>query len=111
MVFALFRIQSPFMWGVIMGLLAFLPIVGVGAVFVPAAVYLFLTGRIAAGIFFVVLYILLSAGIEYLFKPKELVGSPGQDAPPTVFIAYRRSETFGILGIIYGPLGCNRVLT
>ena len=110
-VFALFGIQSPFMWGVIMGLLAFLPIVGVGAVFVPAAVYLFLTGRIAAGIFFIVFYILLSAGIEYLFKPK-LVGSQVKMHTLLVFIAIIGGlKLFGILGIIYGPLVVTGFLT
>lgn len=110
-VFALFGIQSPFMWGVIMGLLAFLPIVGVGAVFVPAAVYLFLTGRIAAGIFFIVFYVLLSAGIEYLFKPK-LVGSQVKMHTLLVFIAIIGGlKLFGILGIIYGPLVVTGFLT
>ncbi len=110
-VFALFGIQAPFMWGVIMGLLAFLPIVGVGAVFVPAAVYLFLTGRIAAGIFFIVFYMLLSGGIEYLFKPK-LVGSQVKMHTLLVFIAIIGGmKLFGILGIIYGPLVVTAFLT
>ena len=51
-VFALFGFESAFLWGVIMGLLAFLPIIGIGMVFVPTALYLFLKGRIAASIFF-----------------------------------------------------------
>ena len=52
-VFALFGMESPFLWGVIMSLLAFLPIVGVGVVFVPSAVYFFLKGRVAGGVFFI----------------------------------------------------------
>ena len=43
-VFAMFGFQSAFLWGVIMALLAFLPIVGIGAVFLPAAIYLFFAG-------------------------------------------------------------------
>jgi predicted PurR-regulated permease PerM len=110
-VFALFGIQAPFMWGVIMGVLAFLPIVGIGAVFVPAAAYLFLTGRIAAGIFFIVFYIFLSGGIEYLFKPK-LVGSQVKMHTLLVFIAIIGGmKLFGILGIIYGPLVVTAFLT
>ena len=41
-VFAFFGFQSPFLWGVIMALLAFLPIVGIGIVFLPASIFLFL---------------------------------------------------------------------
>ena len=42
-VFAVFGLKSPFFWGVIMGLVAFLPIVGIGVIFIPAAIYLFLS--------------------------------------------------------------------
>ena len=41
-VFYLFDLNSPFLLGVIMGLLAFLPILGIGLVFIPTALFLFL---------------------------------------------------------------------
>jgi predicted PurR-regulated permease PerM len=103
-VFMLFGLKSPFMWGVIMALLAFLPIVGVGAVFIPAAIFLFLKGRIAAAVFFVVFYIILSGSIEYLFKPK-IVGRRVKMHTLLVFFSIIGGlNLFGILGIIYGPL-------
>lgn len=110
-VFALFGLRSPFLWGVIMTLLAFLPIVGIGAVLVPAAVYLFLSGRIAAGIFFIIFYIVLSAGIEYVFKPK-VVGQRVHMHTLLVFLSIIGGlKLFGILGIIYGPLIITAFLT
>ena len=110
-VFALFGFRSPFLWGVIMSLLAFLPIVGIGAVFLPAALYLILQGRLAAGIFFIVFYVLLSGGIEYLFKPK-LVGKRVQMHTLLVFLSIIGGlKLFGILGIIYGPLVVTAFLT
>jgi len=110
-VFALFGIKSPVLWGVIMALLAFLPIVGIGAVFVPAAIFLFLQGRLAAGIFFIVFYIILSGGIEYLFKPK-LVGQRVRMHTLIVFLSIIGGlKLFGILGIIYGPLVVTAFLT
>ena len=110
-VFALFGLQSPFLWGVIMSLLAFLPIVGVGVVFVPAAVYLFLKGRVAAGIFFIVFYLVLSGCIEYVFKPR-LVGQRVQMNTLLVFLSIIGGlKLFGILGIIYGPLVVTAFLT
>jgi predicted PurR-regulated permease PerM len=110
-VFALFGFKSPFLWGVIMALLAFLPIVGVGAVFLPAALYLILQGRLAAGIFFIIFYILLSGSIEYLFKPK-LVGKRVQMHTLLVFLSLIGGlKLFGILGIIYGPLVATAFLT
>ena len=110
-VFALFGLKSPFFWGVVMALLAFLPIVGIGAVFIPAAIYLFLSGRIAAGIFFIVFYISLAGGVEYLFKPK-LVGRRLQMHTLLVFLSIIGGlKLFGILGIIYGPLVVTAFLT
>jgi len=110
-VFAFFGFRSPFLWGVIMALLAFLPIVGVGAVFLPAALYLILQGRLAAGLFFIVFYVVLSGGIEYLFKPK-LVGKRVQMHTLLVFLSIIGGlKLFGILGIIYGPLVVTAFLT
>ena len=110
-VFATFGFNSPFLWGVIMALMAFLPIVGIGIVFIPASIYLFLNGRFAAGIFFIVFYILLSGGIEYFFKPK-LVGKRVQMHTLLVFLSIIGGlKLFGILGIIYGPLVVTAFLT
>jgi predicted PurR-regulated permease PerM len=110
-VFAVFGLQSPFVWGVIMALLAFLPILGIGGVFVPAAIFLFLQGRIGAGIFFLVFYIVLSSSIEYFFKPK-LVGKRVRMHALIVFLSIIGGlKLFGILGIIYGPLVVTAFLT
>ncbi|MBC8393721.1 MAG: AI-2E family transporter [Deltaproteobacteria bacterium] len=110
-VFSLFGLKSPFLWGVIMGLLAFLPIIGIGVVFLPTAIYLFLKGRIAAGIFFIVFYVILSGSVEYLFKPK-LVGERVKMHTLIVFLSIIGGlKLFGILGIIYGPLIMTAFLT
>ncbi len=110
-VFMLFGLNSPFLWGVIMGLLAFLPIVGIGVVFIPAAIILFIKGRIAAGIFFVIFYVLLSSLVEYVLKPK-LVGNQVHMHTLLVFLSIIGGlKLFGILGIIYGPLVVTAFLT
>ncbi len=103
-VFSLFGIKSPFLWGVLMSLLAFLPILGIGIVFIPAAIYFLLNGHIASGVFFIIFYVVLSFGIEYLFKPK-LVGNRIKMHTLLVFLSIVGGlNLFGILGIIYGPL-------
>lgn len=110
-VFWIFGLKSPFLWGVVMALLAFLPIVGIGAVFIPAAIFLFLKGQIAAGIFFLIFYIVLSSTIEYFLKPK-LVGRRVQMHTLLVFLSIIGGlKLFGILGIIYGPLVVTAFLT
>lgn len=94
-----------------MALLAFLPIVGIGAVFIPAAIYLFLKGQIGAAIFFVIFYIILSGTIEYIFKPK-IVGQRVKMHTLLVFFSIIGGlKLFGIVGIIYGPLVAVAFLT
>jgi len=109
--FAAFGLRSPFLWGVVMTLLAVLPILGIGLVIVPAAVFLLLNGRIAAGIFFIFFYIVLSGAVEYILKPK-LVGKRVQMHTLLVFLSIIGGlKLFGILGIIYGPLIVTAFLT
>ncbi|MCP4672029.1 MAG: AI-2E family transporter [Desulfobacula sp.] len=103
--------NSPFLWGVIMGFLAFLPIVGIGIVLIPTAAILMLKTRIAAGVFVLVFYAVLSWGIEYIFKPK-VVGDRVSMHPLVVFFAIIGGlKTYGLLGIIYGPLIATGFLT
>lgn len=103
--------NSPFLWGVIMGFLAFLPIVGIGIVLVPTAAILMLKSRLAAGVFVLVFYAVLSWGIEYIFKPK-VVGNRVRMHPLIVFFAIIGGlKAYGLLGIIYGPLIATLFLT
>ncbi len=110
-VFALFGLRSPFLWGLVMAFLAFLPIVGIGIVFIPAAILLFLKGRIVVGIFFIIFYLLVSGLIEYILKPK-FVGKRVQMHTLLVFLSVIGGlKLFGMLGIIYGPLVVTGFLT
>ncbi|MCF6248388.1 MAG: AI-2E family transporter [Desulfobacula sp.] len=109
--FLFLGLNSPFLWGVIMGFLAFLPIVGIGIVMIPTAAILMLKARLSAGIFVLVFYAVLSWGIEYIFKPK-VVGDRVSMHPLIVFFAIIGGlKAYGILGIIYGPLIATLFLT
>ena len=72
---------------------------------------MFVKGRVAAGIFFVVFYLVVSGGIEYFFKPR-LVGQRMQMHTLLIFFSIIGGlKLFGILGIIYGPLVVTAFLT
>lgn len=110
-VFWMFGLKSAFMWGVVMSLLAFLPIIGVSVVFIPTAAFLILKGRIAAGMFFVVFYIILAVSVDTLLKPR-LVGQRVKMHTLLVFFSIIGGlKMFGIIGIIYGPLVITAFLT
>ncbi len=102
--FVALGLNSPFLWGVIMAFLAFLPIVGIGIVLVPAAVLLILQGRTLEGVFLIIFYGILSWSVEYLFKPK-VMGDRVRMHPLIVFFSIIGGlKIYGVLGIIYGPL-------
>lgn len=104
-------LNSPFLWGVVMGFLAFLPIVGIGVVMLPCALFFLLKGSLGKGIFIVGFYTVLSWGVEYIFKPK-LVGNRVAMHPLIVFFSIIGGlKVYGILGIIYGPLIATLFLT
>ena len=104
MIFAFFNLGSPVIWGVVMGILAFLPIFGIGLVLGPAALVLLLQGKVIQGIAMIVFYAFLSLGVEYLLKPK-MVGEKVKMHTLLVFLSIIGGlQVFGFLGIIYGPL-------
>ena len=111
LLFTLLGFGSPILWGVAMAFFAFLPIVGIGIILMPSAVWLFFDGRMGAGIAVVVIYILLTGGVEYLFKPT-VVGKRIKMHTLLVFLGIIGGlQLFGILGIIYGPLVITFFLT
>ncbi|MBA3015280.1 MAG: AI-2E family transporter [Proteobacteria bacterium] len=111
MIFALFEIGPPIFWGAIMGILAFLPIFGIGLVLIPASFFLLLKGEMGAGIFLIIFYMTLSFSVEYFLKPK-MVGKQVNMHTLLVFLGIMGGlSVFGFLGIIYGPLIITAFLT
>jgi predicted PurR-regulated permease PerM len=102
--FALFQLSSPIIWGCIMGILAFLPIFGIGLVLIPAAAILLFKGQFGLAVLTLFFYVVTSFGVEYLLKPK-MVGHQVKMHTLLVFLAIIGGlKLFGFLGIIYGPL-------
>lgn len=102
--FFIFGLESPFLWGTVIGFMAFLPIIGASIVFVPAAVVLLLQGKTGLAVGFLSYNLCYSSIMEYVVKPR-LIGKGMRMNPLLVFIGILGGmKLFGILGIIYGPL-------
>ncbi len=110
--FALLGLKSPLLWGCVMALVGFLPIVGVGlVVIIPTALFLGMNGKIGIGIFLFLFYMLLSFTIESVIKPK-LIGGQVKMHTLLVFLSFMGGlAVYGALGIIYGPLIMTAFLT
>jgi len=102
--FFLFGLGSPFLWGTLIGFMAFLPFIGASIVYVPAFIILILQGQTGIAIGFLVYNGAYSLIMEYLFKPR-MIGKGMRMNALLVFIGILGGiKLFGILGIIYGPL-------
>ncbi len=109
--FAVMGLISPVLWGVVMAVVAFMPIVGVGLVLLPTALILYLKGHGWQALITVGFYLLLTFLVDYLFKPK-FVGGQAQLPPLLVLLSIIGGMSlFGIMGIIYGPLAVTAFLT
>lgn len=97
-------LPSAVLWGTIMTVFAFLPLIGISLVVVPASVYLALEGRWVAAIGFFVFNMAQAFMIDNVVKTR-LIGQQMQMHDFLIFMSIIGGLTvFGIVGILYGPL-------
>ncbi len=109
--FFMFGVSSPLFWGVLMGLLALIPFLGTGIIWVPASIVLLVEGISmnssslmlkGAGLF---LYgLLIVSTIDNILKPK-FIGEKAKIHPLIIMLGiFGGLLLFGPLGVIIGPL-------
>lgn len=109
--FYLFGIGSGILWGAMIGFFAFLPMVGGSIVLLPAAAYLFLTGKTGLAVGFILFNAVQVGVLEYVVKPR-FIGGPSKLNGILVFFGVVAGiSVFGILGLFYGPLIITMFLT
>lgn len=102
--FFFFGLHAPFLWGTVIAVMAFLPIIGASVVFVPAALILFFQGEASKAVGYLIYNLTYSSIMEYLVKPRT-IGKGMEMNALLVFIGIIGGiKLFGIMGIIYGPL-------
>ncbi|MBW1920019.1 MAG: AI-2E family transporter [Deltaproteobacteria bacterium] len=102
--FYFFGLGSPFLWGTVIGFMAFLPVIGSSVVFVPATIILALEGKFGLAASYFIYNLCYRSIMEYVVKPR-LIGKGMRMNPLLVFFGILGGmKLFGILGIIYGPL-------
>jgi predicted PurR-regulated permease PerM len=100
--FAIVKLPSPVVFGVLGTIAAFLP-AGASAVLVPAVLYLAFTGRWGAAIFLIVWSALLWV-VENVLRPL-LTAHHAEVSTLAIFIgAIGGAASFGILGLVIGPV-------
>ncbi len=102
--FWMFGISAPVLWGVIMMIMAFIPMFGTAIIFIPAALYLFITGDVWPAIGFLAYNMIIVSSVDNVIKPM-VIGDKIKVHPLIIFLAILGGiNVFGIMGIVYGPL-------
>ncbi|MEE4271426.1 MAG: AI-2E family transporter [Thermoanaerobaculales bacterium] len=110
-VFAAAGLPGPVLWGAVMGILAFIPVIGISLVFIPAFLILLIAGETTKAFVVFVPLVVIATVVEYWLKPM-LVGRRGQMHTLLVFLALIGGlSAYGATGILIGPLMMTAFLT
>jgi len=97
-------IQSWALWGLVMAIASLIPVVGTALIWVPAAVFLAVTGRWWAAGFLVVWGVAAIGLADNLLRPYLLKGESHIHPLLIFFSVMGGLAYFGFLGILLGPL-------
>lgn len=102
--FAVIGLPSPVLWGTVMAVLSFLPLVGAVVVWGPAAIVLMVQGRWVAAIGLVIWGALAVGLVDNFLRPMLISGRTALH-PLLVFLAVLGGiHAFGFLGLFLGPV-------
>jgi predicted PurR-regulated permease PerM len=103
-IFYLLGLPSPLLWGVVMFLMSMIPMAGAFVVWVPAALYLLLTGSYIKALALAVWGVLVIGSIDNFLSPR-LVGRRARLHELLIFFSVLGGlQVFGVLGLVLGPV-------
>ncbi|MDD5133677.1 MAG: AI-2E family transporter [Candidatus Nanoarchaeia archaeon] len=102
--FYIFGIPNALFWGLIVIILAIIPLIGGTAVYIPATIWLAYTNSIFIAIGLLIYSIIFISGTENLLK-QLIIGKKANLHPLIILIGlFGGIKIFGLMGIIIGPL-------
>jgi predicted PurR-regulated permease PerM len=103
MAFWLIGLPAPVLWGAIMAILAYLPLVGAGLVWIPAAGYLMWKGAYGKALILVGFGVVIAV-MDYLIRNILVGGRSNLHTLLVFFLVLGGLQLFGLVGIVAGPL-------
>ncbi len=108
-IFAVMGLSAPILWGVLMAILSFLPLVGPLLIWGPTAVYLMFTGYFFSGLIMIIWCSITMLGFaDYMVRPllmNRISSAETQLHPLVLFLSvFGGIQVYGVLGLVMGPL-------
>jgi predicted PurR-regulated permease PerM len=102
--FAIVRLPSPVVFGVLTGVASLVPVVGTSLVWVPAVVALFFQGRPGGAIFLVIWSVVLVGTADNILRPLVVSGRAQISTLPVFLGLMGGLSAFGAIGMVLGPV-------
>jgi predicted PurR-regulated permease PerM len=103
-VFWLLGVKGAVLWGLIMAILSFLPLVGAALVWGPVALWLAVSGHLVKGIVLALVGILILGNVDNVVRPLLLAGKSKVNTLVLIISLTGGVSAFGFIGIVLGPL-------
>jgi predicted PurR-regulated permease PerM len=91
-------------WGAVMAFASLIPVVGTALIWVPAALWLFISGSWGYGMFMVIWSVVVVGMIDNLVRPLFMKGSADMSTVLIFFSILGGINYFGLTGLLYGPM-------
>lgn len=102
--FLVFRLPSPFLWGIITLVLSMIPLIGTNLVLIPTGIVTIIAGRPAAGIVIIITGAVGVAITQNVIKPKLLGDRSGLNPALALLSTIGGIAWLGLIGFIIGPV-------
>jgi predicted PurR-regulated permease PerM len=106
---AIAGIPGAILWGAVAAVLSLLPVVGSAAVWIPAAIYLYILASVGERGYFGVIFltvwgVVVVPIVEHVVRPWAMKGKMQLPAIPLLVSVLGGMEAFGFVGLVIGPL-------
>lgn len=90
-------------WGSIMAFTSLIPIVGTALVWLPAAIFLAVTGHMQYALFLVIWGVVVVGSVDNFLRPMFMQGA-SMNTVVVFFSLIGGMNVFGLMGLVYGPI-------
>jgi predicted PurR-regulated permease PerM len=102
-IFLLFGLPSPLLWGAVIAILSLVPVVGTSLVWLPLVAYFMLTRHVLRGIILLVAFGAVAAAVDNVVKPVLIRRGTDIDSIWVLLSVLGGIGLFGFLGLFLGP--------